>query len=64
MTDAEKLDKVHSFLSRVGNGYVELSHDKVQHEYLFFKQRARELLFDLFPIETTSADDKPLDMDF
>ena len=66
MTDAEKLEKVHSFLSRVGSGYYELSHDKVKGEYRYFKERAWELLHELFPQEEPEIllEDTPVKDDF
>lgn len=32
------------FLARVGDGYIELSQDKVRREYLYTKKKAKELL--------------------
>ena len=53
-------DEIKNFLSRVGNGYIELSHDKIMGEYLYFKKRAKELLDTYYltkPVETNFKDD-------
>ena len=60
----EQTEKLHRFLSRVGNGYMELSHDKVRGEYLYFKNKASELLWEIFPREDSDEDEKPFDDNF
>ena len=60
----EDIEKIHNFLSRVGSGYVELSHDKIQGEYWYIKKQARELLLELFPREPCDTIEQPLDDNF
>ncbi len=62
----DQLRKLHYFLARVGDGYIELSHDKIRGEYLYYKEKARELLWELFPPEVVDKlpTDAPFDDDF
>lgn len=43
----EIFDEVYWFLARAGDGYIELSRDKVEGEYRYFKAKARDLYYSL-----------------
>lgn len=57
----DMLDRVANFITNADPNFIELSHVKVQNEYLYLKKAIKQLSIDLYPKVFTESDPRPKD---